>query len=837
MKRLTFLLLFCCLLVDTSTMAMDIYVSPNGADQNVGSKEKPLASLNMALRKVREWRRLNQSKLVGGIHIILQGGKYLLSESIFIRPEDAGTKDCPTFIEAAPNELPILSGGIEINGWKKVTTSLPGLSALAKGQIWVADLPAMGPSPFVCRQLWVNNQKAIRAKSTNGEKMDRILAWNKQDASCWIPTTSFPALTQANGVEFFIHQWWAIAVLRVQKIAVHGDSTKLFFQQPESRIQNEHPWPAPWISKETGNSAFYLTNALPFLDEPGEWYADVKTQKLYYWPRKNEQLPTATVIAPLIETLVKVQGTMDYPVENISFKGISFQHTGWLRPSTNGHVPHQNGLYMTDAYKLKPAGTKDKAGLENQAWIGRPAAAVTINYAKKVDFNNCRFEHLASTGLDYNIAVHHNTVNGNLFKDIGGNGIIAGVYSDEATEIHLPYNPTDDREVCDGMTISNNLVTDVSNEDWGCVGIGIGYARNTTVSHNEVENVSYSAITMGWGWSPSANAMQNNRITANKIHHFGKHNYDCAGIYTLSAQPNTLISLNEIDSIYKAPYAHLPSHWFYLYTDEGSSYIHVTNNWTPSTKYLQNANGSGNQWTNNGPQVHDSIRKNAGLQKDFQYLRNEKTALANHLPINELHKEIIEIVTKEGTLFDLQKLKSILTLAAMDTNALYIWKNHVVIFDYMQDVLVLQGRLKNNFPGAEVKNYPDLFYTFDKQKHCINPAISKEWDHIILTSNLVDNKQLQQEYLNAHATQFEKWPEVAAGFCNADFQELLLFRSNRQLMLVISIPKGESLDHLNPRTTANNPRMDQWNAAMKKYQEGIKGTAKGETWVFLKQLQ
>ena len=837
MKRLTFLLLFCCLLVDISTMAMDIYVSPNGADQHVGSKVKPLASLNMALRKAREWRRLNPSTFVGGIHIILQGGKYLLSESIFIRPEDAGTVDCPTFIEAAPNELPILSGGIEIKGWKKLTTSLPGLSPLATGNIWVADLPNQGASAFDCRQLWVNNQKAIRAKSTNGATMDRILGWNKQEESCWIPTAALPKMPLANGVEFFIHQWWAIAILRIRKVEIHGDSTKLFFQQPESRIQSEHPWPAPWISTETGNSAFYLTNALPFLDEPGEWYADVKTQKLYYWPRKNEQLPTATVIAPLLETLVKVQGTIDHPVENISFKGIAFQHTGWLRPSTNGHVPHQNGLYMTDAYKLKPAGTKDKANLENQAWIGRPAAAVIINYAQKVDFYNCRFEHLASTGLDYNIAIHHNTINGNLFKDIGGNGIVAGVYSDEATEIHLPYNPTDDREVCDGMTVSNNLVTDVSNEDWGCVGIGIGYARNTTVSHNEVENVSYSAITMGWGWSPSANAMKNNRITANKIHHFGKHNYDCAGIYTLSAQPNTIISCNEIDSIYKAPYAHLPSHWFYLYTDEGSSYIHLTNNWTPSTKYLQNANGPGNQWTNNGPQVHDSIRNNAGLQADFQYLRKEKTASANHLPINEVHKEIIEIVVQQDKSIDLQQLKTILIKSSIDTNALYQWKNHYVIFDYIEDILVLQGRLKNNFPGAEVKSYPDLFYTFDKQKHCINPAVSKEWDHIILTANLVDNKQLQQEYLNAHATQFEKWPEVAKGFCNANFQQLLVYRNNRQLMLVISIPKGESLDRLNPLTTANNPRMDQWNAAMKKYQEGIEGTAKGETWVFLQQIK
>jgi hypothetical protein len=231
MKRLPLIFLICCLMMDYSTIALDIFVAPNGANGNEGSKAKPLATVNAALRKAREWRRLNSNVHENGIHIILQGGKYPLTEPVFIRPEDAGTDDCPTFIEAAPNELPILSGGIEIKGWKKLTTSLPGLSPLANGNIWVADLPNVGASAFDFRQLWVNNQKAIRAKSTNGATMDRILGWNKKDATCWIPTSSMPKLDQTDGIEFFIHQWWAIAILRVQKIEVHGDSTQLFFHQ------------------------------------------------------------------------------------------------------------------------------------------------------------------------------------------------------------------------------------------------------------------------------------------------------------------------------------------------------------------------------------------------------------------------------------------------------------------------------------------------------------------------------------------------------------------------------------------------------------------------------
>jgi len=95
---------------------------------------------------------------------------------------------------------------------------------------------------------------------------------------------------------------------------------------------------------------------------------------------------------------------------------------------------------------------------------------------------------------------------------------------------------------------------------------------------------------------------------------------------------------------------------------------------------------------------------------------------------------------------------------------------------------------------------------------------------------------MQQEYLNYHATQLQKWPEVSQGFCNADFQQLLVFKTGRQLMLVISIPKGESLDKLNPLTTKNNPRVDDWNNMMKKYQEGVAGTKKGETWVVFKNV-
>jgi hypothetical protein len=220
----------------------------------------------------------------------------------------------------------------------------------------------------------------------------------------------------------------------------------------------------------------------------------------------------------------------------------------------------------------------------------------------------------------------------------------------------------------------------------------------------------------------------------------------------------------------------------------------VKNNWTPTQKFLQNANGPGTEWSNNGPKTAESIRLNAGLQSSYQWMLKERTASKLNLPINEEHNEVIEMVVKDGKQLDINKLKQLLTQNKIDSSAVYQWQNHYVIFAKIADVGVMKGRLKNNFPDAEVKVYHDMFYEYSKKKYCTDKTVAKEWDHVLLTANLVTDKKLQQEYLDYHATQFEKWPDIAKGFCNADFQQLLIFRNGRQLMLVISIPKGKTKD-------------------------------------------
>jgi len=490
--------------------------------------------------------------------------------------------------------------------------------------VWVAEAPAEAGRLLDFRQLWVNDQKAIRARDRNADSMNRILSWNHQTEQCWIPKPAIAGWDKAAGLEMVIHQWWAIAILRIRSVTVKGDSALLSFQQPESRIQSEHPWPAPWISQKTGNSAFFLTNAIQFLDEPGEWFLDVQQQRIIYWPRNNEDMRTAQVVAPFLQNIARIEGTMENPVSHVYFKGIDFKHTTWLRPSQSGHVPLQAGMFLLDAYKLKIPGTPDKKGLENQAWIGRQPAGVELQFVRNTGFERCNFSHMAATALDYIKGTQYDTVIGCTFRDIAGTALQAGIFSDPGFETHLPYNPADERELCRQLTISNCFITNCANEDWGCVGISAGYVQGINIEHNEVSDVAYSGICVGWGWTKTINAMRNNRVHANLVHHYAKHMYDVGGLYTLSAQPGSVISENYVHTILKAPYAHDPNHFFYMYLDEGSAYITLKDNYCEAEKFMKNSNGPGNTWENNGPMVADSIKNAAGLTAAYKEIKDLK---------------------------------------------------------------------------------------------------------------------------------------------------------------------------------------------------------------------
>jgi len=556
----------------------------------------PDSSLTDAVRQARELRRTGKATTVT-IH--LAPGTYRLYEPLRLRPEDSGL--------TIEGQGAVISGGQEIHAWKK------------QGKLLTADIPDFNGRPVDFRQLWEDSpsrggfQKAVRARDVDDfEQMCRILTYDKKNQILWVPKAAVAKIMNAPYAEMVLHQMWCVSNLRIKSLTPQGDSVAVRFHNPEAKLQFEHPWPSPMTPNTGHPSPFYLTNAKELLDKPGEWYYDFRAGKLYYMPLPNTARPTA--VYPVLETLVEVIGTAEHPVRNITIRGVAFSHTTWMRPTEKGHVPLQAGMYLTEAYKLRPQiDRKNNHKLDNQGWLGRADAAVEVRFGENVSFEGCRFEHLGGSGLDYVVGCKGGTVSACTFTDIAMNGLVAGSFSPEGLETHLPYQPSDFREVCTGLTVKESEFCDVSNEDWGCVAIAAGYVSGITIEHNSIHDVSYTGISLGWGWNRDLVCMKDNKVHANLIYNYAKHMYDCAGIYTLGNQPGTVISENVVRDIAKPSYVHDPNHWFYLYTDEGSSNITLRDNWTPSEKFLKNANGPGNSWENNGPQVNEDIKLKAGI--------------------------------------------------------------------------------------------------------------------------------------------------------------------------------------------------------------------------------
>ena len=629
---LTAMMLLHALSVFSQTNDVRIWVSPQGNDLADGSELRPFATLEKAFAQVRQLRSDAGSTEIGAIHIVLKGGIYRLSSTLSLGLEYSGTPTSPTIVEAAEGEEPVISGGTEVQGWQDAG-SVSGLPAEAQGNVWVASLND-GMSDF--RQFWVNGQKMKRASTLDDLSLPRLISVDKSRGELTLPRIE-QQFMHPGQLELTIIQDWTTNTLRVKTLRNSGERSKLTFLDPESSIEFKRPWPILRADESSfSNHMFYLSNAIELLNHPQEWFRDAENSKIYYWPRFGESQTSIDAVVPTLETLISIEGNKHAKVENITFRGISFEHTTWLRPSQMGHIGLQAGQFLYDAY------SDDSAPGGNVAWVGRPKAAVSVKDARFVTFEDCEFQHLGATGLDFVSGTKQMTVRGCSFTDIAGTAVLAGYFGDEEFESHMVYNPSDKTDVCDSILIDNNYIAHIANEDWGCIGIGVGYASNITISHNELHDTPYSAISLGWGWTKSTSCMKNNHIRANHIYDFSNQMRDSGAIYTLSSQPNSSIEDNCIEKV-GDPLLN-PQMWdmrhaqFDIYLDEGSDYFTVRNNWCERGEFSKNQNGSHNSWGTNDSSVSNAIKDAAGLEPAYAYIRTKGTT-PNYAPVDSIGKD------------------------------------------------------------------------------------------------------------------------------------------------------------------------------------------------------
>jgi hypothetical protein len=516
------------------------HVLVNGNDANPGTADKPFATIEHA----RDVIRTISSNMQSSIMVYVHGGTYSISQPIQFTTNDSGQNGYDIIYRAEEGENPILSGGINVVGWEKVPDS----------QLWKTTLQDV--KGF--RQLYMNGVRAQRAASPEPVTGIRWAAGDFSDRDGIVMSSSkLPDFAHPQDLELhWIYDWKDMRLL-VTDIEKNADGTKtILMKQPYYSYalwmgtgqNNTHQWFPKY------EVPFYLENAFELLDEPSEWYYNPDTHELFYMPRDGEDMSTANVIIPQTQNLIEISGgIVGQEVHNLVFDGLSFAYAGWTRASEIGTFGGQaQSLIVREGW-----------GAYDQEMT---PAHVQINSAHDIHFERCRFEHLGAVGLDINNNVYDVTVQGNLFHDISDGAIVIGHWN------HVYITSPSIQVASHDNLIANNLITDVGVEYWGAPAITAYYVNNMQIVHNEISNVPYTGISVGWGWSgvPDSTTSHDNHIANNLISDLMQRARDGGGIYTLGQQPGTMIEGNIIRRM-KGDYG-------CFYTDEGSAFITLQNN-------------------------------------------------------------------------------------------------------------------------------------------------------------------------------------------------------------------------------------------------------------------
>ena len=603
------------------------YVAPGGSDSNKGTKDAPFKTITQAQKAVRA---INGT-MTGDIEVILREGTYVLPSTIGFDNRDGGQNGHYVRYKAFDGEHPLISGGMGITGWTIHDE---------KNNIWkVEGVDAR------FRQMYVNNKKAVRARMPNLANGDHnFFRLNKVDSagSAFLLNNSDigdPSWKNLDKVEIHLMIAWSENILRASKITKQGNVSKFEPQDPERTKLFRRKYPmlgTAFSSNPPKQQVYYLENAYEFIDDPGEWFLDESTNTLYYKAREGENMQMAHVAVPRINTLISILGKdTKNKVGYLSFEGLTFAHTNYLRPSEEGFLDLQGGMFNVDV--------TNRGLLEsNEFFLWRPDAGFRAENAHHINVSNCVFTQMAATGLDFVSGTNDDMIQGNVFYEIGASGIMLGKYSqDSTTEVHIPYNPTDKDEICTRDTIQYNLITHVTNEHQGATGIGAGYPRDAVIEHNEVSYTNYIGISVGYGWTTKETAMNNNHINWNNIHHVARLLCDSGPIYTLSNQgKGGEIKNNYLHDISQSKWS---DYWILpIYLDEGSSGFEVAYNVfenAPSGAVEHMA--SGNYLHDNNGHDQGTISK-AGLQGEYKGLADR----INSIPLADFSNTVAQVPYK-----------------------------------------------------------------------------------------------------------------------------------------------------------------------------------------------
>lgn len=538
------------------TVAYRVYVDASAEAGGDGSQTKPFDTIEDAKNHVKT---LDKTK--GDIVVEIADGVYELSETLRFDASDSGNENCEISYVAAEGAYPLISGGQKVTGqWRDEGDGVFSIAFDRDKKL---------------RALYVNGRRcymtskkilAMGGYGTVDIAANGDYAWVSGSATAGVRFTSgtIPLDTRnQDDIELTTQTRWNTTTVCVQSLERSGLFIGAKLQMPYGAIAQTLGWGNEYQFNDTNT----VYNVFEWLDEPGEFYFDKTEKRLYYYPREGEDLSSAEVIVPSLETLVDVCGAdLGNNVSHLTFRGITFAYTDWNLcevDGSHGRATNQG------AATLKAYAEEDWHGYLYRAYDVDPAA-VQVSGANNLTFVDNEICHTGSEGLSLVNDVTDTVLLGNAIYDTSGSALLIGhpqhAYIGDKNSgkgNHSDKEKYDAKTegLCQNLTVTDNMFKDTSRLFPGAAGVMVYFCDGLLFRYNQVENTPYSGISLGWGWwnlngsadsvvpGEPCTSMKNNKILNNRFINTITTLSDAGAIYTIGDMPGTEISENYIDTI------------------------------------------------------------------------------------------------------------------------------------------------------------------------------------------------------------------------------------------------------------------------------------------------